>query len=470
MLADAAACARALIPTRTLAHAHVGTRGLPDMVPLVGASRRRARPTAFGFLLALLLQCKATSGSLTAAAPSTSSPTSASSTRSPTRRPSPPCVSPISSIYVSLPSAISPSVSTPSARRSLMAYDEPSPCSCRSASPTCSSCPASPRGSSRAAPGSSAVVLARLLTTSARSPCRPVSSSPSRSTACTTPLRRCRLATTRCRPLSHSTMARPTCGTRASRTSGSSASSCHSRMRASRTMVLVTSRTRASAASLPAAAARTRPRRVRAPGYTSTPASASTRTLPARSPARITASRTPSASSTVSRTTTRSTSCAARPIRTNVLNAVKIFVRDHAHMMTDTLKPGVPDVWHCDNEFVFLDEAVDIYAANVGIHRTFSVKEVHETNPAAERCWGVLLRSARAMIAHAGGDEQQVRFWSYLFSSLQNVYNNYYSHADPTPSIPIVSMSKGSPSCRCRCPSSRSCSATATARSTSVRS
>jgi len=92
---------------------------------------------------------------------------------------------------------------------------------------------------------------------------------------------------------------------------------------------------------------------------------------------------------------------------------------------------------------VFLGKAVDIYEASVGIRRTFSVEEVHETNPAAERCWGVILRSVRAMIAHAGGDEQQVRFWPYLFSSLQNVHNNSYSHADPTPSIPIVSMSKG---------------------------
>ena len=42
MLADAAACARALVHTRTLAHAHVGTRGLPDMVPL-----RQTRLTDF---------------------------------------------------------------------------------------------------------------------------------------------------------------------------------------------------------------------------------------------------------------------------------------------------------------------------------------------------------------------------------------------------------------------------------------
>jgi len=40
MLADAAACARALVPTRTLAHAHVGTRGLPDSYTPPASTRR----------------------------------------------------------------------------------------------------------------------------------------------------------------------------------------------------------------------------------------------------------------------------------------------------------------------------------------------------------------------------------------------------------------------------------------------
>ena len=50
----------------------------------------------------------------------------------------------------------------------------------------------------------------------------------------------------------------------------------------------------------------------------------------------------------------------------------------------------------------------------MGLRRSYSVPEVHETNSAAERCWGTLLRSMRAMLAHAGGNTAQAAFWPFL--------------------------------------------------------
>jgi len=54
MLADAAACARALVPTRTLAHAHVGTRGLPDTK---GQSVCGVHPRSHGYFCVLTISC-----------------------------------------------------------------------------------------------------------------------------------------------------------------------------------------------------------------------------------------------------------------------------------------------------------------------------------------------------------------------------------------------------------------------------
>jgi len=65
----------------------------------------------------------------------------------------------------------------------------------------------------------------------------------------------------------------------------------------------------------------------------------------------------------------------------------------------------------------------------MGILRSFSIEDVHETNGAAERCWDVLQRCMRAMIAHAGGSEQQARFWPYLMLVAAFCHNYCWSFA-----------------------------------------
>jgi len=69
-----------------------------------------------------------------------------------------------------------------------------------------------------------------------------------------------------------------------------------------------------------------------------------------------------------------------------VLDAAKTFMRDHAYLMTKTRVPGVVDVWHCDNAGEFTDSKVESWTAAMGILRSFSIEDVHETNGAAERC------------------------------------------------------------------------------------
>jgi len=44
----------------------------------------------------------------------------------------------------------------------------------------------------------------------------------------------------------------------------------------------------------------------------------------------------------------------------------------------------------------------------------------------------------RAMLAHAGGDEQQARFWPYLMLAAVHCHNNVYNFASTEPAIPIV--------------------------------
>jgi hypothetical protein len=71
------------------------------------------------------------------------------------------------------------------------------------------------------------------------------------------------------------------------------------------------------------------------------------------------------------------------------------------------------------------------------------VPDVHETNPAAERCWGVILRCARAILAHAGCTVEQARCWPFIFLGIVLVHNNVFSFATTPPAIPIVAASKG---------------------------
>ena len=79
----------------------------------------------------------------------------------------------------------------------------------------------------------------------------------------------------------------------------------------------------------------------------------------------------------------------------------------------------------------------------MGTQRSFSVEELHQSNAIAERCWGILLRSVRAILSHAGGDEQQARFWPFLMLGAVQRHNNLYSaHSEP-PAIPILTASKG---------------------------
>jgi len=114
----------------------------------------------------------------------------------------------------------------------------------------------------------------------------------------------------------------------------------------------------------------------------------------------------------------------------NVLDAAKTFMRDHAHLLTKTRVPGVVDLWHCDNAGEFTDAKLEAWAAAQGIQCSFSTEDVHESNGAAERCWGVLQRSMCAMLAHAGGDEQQARFWPYLMLVAVHCHNNGRCNSD----------------------------------------
>jgi hypothetical protein len=63
----------------------------------------------------------------------------------------------------------------------------------------------------------------------------------------------------------------------------------------------------------------------------------------------------------------------------NVLNAAQTFVREHAHLLTRTRKRGIVDEWHTDN-------GPECWAAETQHRQSFSVPEVHETNPSAKRC------------------------------------------------------------------------------------
>eukprot|EP00962_Isochrysis_galbana_P061903 scaffold47470_cov365-Isochrysis_galbana.AAC.1 len=78
------------------------------------------------------------------------------------------------------------------------------------------------------------------------------------------------------------------------------------------------------------------------------------------------------------------------------------------------------------------------WAAEMQHRQSFSVPEVHETNPAAERCWGVLLRITRAMLAHAGGDAHQATFWPFLMLAAVQRHNNLYSYGNQPAAIPII--------------------------------
>jgi len=46
------------------------------------------------------------------------------------------------------------------------------------------------------------------------------------------------------------------------------------------------------------------------------------------------------------------------------------------------------------------------------------------------------------MLAHAGGDEQQARFWPYLMLAAVQAHNNLYSFASAMPAVPISLASK----------------------------
>ena len=76
----------------------------------------------------------------------------------------------------------------------------------------------------------------------------------------------------------------------------------------------------------------------------------------------------------------------------NIVNAVRAFVRDHGHLLLRTLRPGTVDLWHTDNGTEFQNADIDLWATEMGLRRSYSMPEMHETNGAAERCWGTLLR------------------------------------------------------------------------------
>jgi hypothetical protein len=114
------------------------------------------------------------------------------------------------------------------------------------------------------------------------------------------------------------------------------------------------------------------------------------------------------------------------------------FVRDHTYLLTHTLKPGTVDEWHMDNGPEFTSGDMDRLAAEMQHQQSFSVPEVHEMNPSAERCWRVLLRSTRAMLAHAGGDMHQAQLWPSIMHATVQRHNNIYSYGNQPPAIPII--------------------------------
>lgn len=122
----------------------------------------------------------------------------------------------------------------------------------------------------------------------------------------------------------------------------------------------------------------------------------------------------------------------------NVLHAAQIFVKDHSHMLLHTRQRGTVDEWHTDNGPEFTSNDIAKWAAEMQHRQSFSVPDVHETNPAAERCWGVLLRITRAMLAHAGGDTHQAQFWPYLMFAAVQRHNNLYSYGNEPAAIPAI--------------------------------
>jgi transposase InsO family protein len=122
----------------------------------------------------------------------------------------------------------------------------------------------------------------------------------------------------------------------------------------------------------------------------------------------------------------------------NVLHAAELFIKDHAYLLVHTRQRGCVDEWHTDNGPEFTSTDMERWAAEMQHRQSFSVPEVHETNPSAERCWGVLLRVTRAMLAHAGGDAHQATFWPFLMLAAVQRHNNLYSYGNQPAAIPIV--------------------------------
>ena len=124
-----------------------------------------------------------------------------------------------------------------------------------------------------------------------------------------------------------------------------------------------------------------------------------------------------------------------------IVSAVRAFLRDYAHLLTDTRNPGVMDEWLTDNASYFTSELTDELCITLSIQRFFSSPDIHEGNALAERCWGTLLHCTRTALVHAGGDREHIQFWPYLFSQFARVHNllqtNRGSNAEPRWVSPI---------------------------------
>ena len=106
-----------------------------------------------------------------------------------------------------------------------------------------------------------------------------------------------------------------------------------------------------------------------------------------------------------------------------ILGAIRAFLRDHAHLLTKTRRPGIIDEWLTDNASYFTSELIDELCTVLAIQHFFSSPDIHEGNAVAERCWGTLLKCTRTALVHAGGDKEYVQFWPFLFNQFARVHN-----------------------------------------------
>ena len=82
--------------------------------------------------------------------------------------------------------------------------------------------------------------------------------------------------------------------------------------------------------------------------------------------------------------------------------AMQQFMLDHKSW----LKEGRVHEWFTDNGTEFRSSDLDEFSAEFLIKRSYSVPYVHNTNPHAERAWGIVLRPVRILATSINGGEK----------------------------------------------------------------